>query len=67
MSIRSKLVAVMTVICGTLGFAADAGSGQALPIQQCYRVRDLDPIDACSMCMGRCLGDGYKCCIIISG
>lgn len=67
MSTRSKLVTILAVAGGMLGFGVEAGSGQMPPIQQCYRIQDVDPIDACSICMNRCLGDGYKCCIIVSG
>jgi|1186.fasta_scaffold396405_2 hypothetical protein len=67
MSTRSKFLAVIAAVCGTLASGGEAGSGQAILVQQCYRYRDLDPIDACSICMSRCLGEGYKCCIIVSG
>ena len=66
MSARSKLVTALAVVGGILGFGVEAGSGQIPQIRQCYRFQDLDPIDACSICMGRCLGEGYKCCIIVS-
>jgi hypothetical protein len=67
MSTRSKLVTALAIAGATLGFRVEAGSGQIPQIRQCYRIQDVDPIDACSICMNRCLGDGYKCCIIVSG
>ena len=66
MSTRSKLVTTLAVVGATLGFGAEMGSGQTLRTQQCYHLQDIDPPDACSICMNRCLGDGYKCCLILT-
>jgi hypothetical protein len=67
MRAKRRLVTTLAIAAGLLGWRADTGSSQLPQVQQCYRYRDLDPIDACSICMSRCLGDGYKCCIIITG
>jgi hypothetical protein len=67
MRTKRKLVTTLMIAAGLFGWRAVTGLSQLVTLQQCYRNRDLDPLDACSICMLRCLGDGYKCCVIFSG
>jgi len=32
--------------------------------QQCFRNKS-DPLTACTICSGTCMGDGYRCCTIV--
>ena len=66
MRTKRRLAITLLITAGLLGWRPDTGSTQ-IPLQQCYRYRDVDPLDACSICMRTCLGDGYKCCIIFAG
>ncbi|HKP75821.1 MAG TPA: hypothetical protein VJT67_09790 [Longimicrobiaceae bacterium] len=57
-------VAFAALATGALG--GPSGELNASGPQQCYR-KWTEPLDACSMCMGTCMGDGCLCCTILPG
>jgi hypothetical protein len=63
---RTRFLASAAVLAVTAA-TVPSGSGSTQSIQQCYHRVILDPDGACTTCSNACLGEGYKCCIIVSG
>jgi hypothetical protein len=57
-----RRIGTLIVATAVLGWHADTGLSQSPIVRQCYRIQGIDPIEACTICMWTCLGEGYTCC-----
>lgn len=59
--------ALAAAVCmGALLGAGSSGYSQIIRYDQCYYRPGIDPENWCAACADSCLGEGYRCCKIVT-